>query len=85
MKVKVKTKQQKLPKWFKGELYEEGAVVKNRFSGEEYELNAMELSMYDLTINEVTNLVSFLSPKFQPVDSMDWQWGDYLLQKEYQI
>ena len=39
----------------------------------------------DLTINEVTNLVSFLSPKFQPEDSMDWQWGDYLLQKKYQI
>ena len=50
MKVKVKTKQQKLPKWFKGELYEEGAVVRNRFSGEEYKLNAMELSMYDLTM-----------------------------------
>ena len=45
-----KVKQQKLPKWFKGELYEEGAVVRNRFSGEEYELNAMELSMYDLTM-----------------------------------
>ena len=39
----------------------------------------------DLTISEVTNLVAFLSPKFQPVSSMDWQWGDYLLQKEYQI
>ena len=39
----------------------------------------------DLTINEVTTLVAFLSPKFQPEDSMDWQWGDYLLQKEYQI
>lgn len=37
----------KLPEWFEGELYEEGATVKNRFSGEEYELNAMELSMYD--------------------------------------
>ena len=37
----------KLPKWFKGELYEEGATVQNRFSGEEYELNALELSMYD--------------------------------------
>ena len=39
----------------------------------------------DLTINEVTNLVSFLSPKFQPKDATDWQWGGYLLQKEYQI
>ena len=41
---------QKLPKWFNGELYEEGATVRNRFSGEEYELNAMELSMYDFVI-----------------------------------
>ena len=39
----------------------------------------------DLTISEVTNLTAFLSPKFQPVDSMDCQWGDYLLQKKYQI
>jgi hypothetical protein len=41
---------QKLPKWFRGELYKEGAVVKNRFSGEEYELNNVELSMYDLVM-----------------------------------
>ena len=38
---------QKLPSWFKGELYEEGDTVRNRFSGEEYELNNVELSMYD--------------------------------------
>ena len=37
----------KLPKWFEGELYEEGTTVKNRFSGEEYKLNNIELSMYD--------------------------------------
>ncbi len=43
-------KKQTLPKWFKGELYKNGAVVRNRFSGEEIELNAMELSMYDLTM-----------------------------------
>ena len=45
-----KTTKQKLPKWFNGELYKEGATVRNRFSGEEYELNAMELSMYDFVI-----------------------------------
>ena len=45
-----KTTKQQLPKWFHGELYEEGATVRNRFSGEEYELNAMELSMYDFII-----------------------------------
>jgi len=38
---------QKLPKWFKGVLYTEGLIVENPFSGEEYELNNVELSMYD--------------------------------------
>ena len=38
---------QKLPEWFTGELYEKGDTVRNRFSGEEYELNNIELSMYD--------------------------------------
>ena len=41
---------QKLPKWFNGELYEKGATVQNRFSGEKCELNAMELSMYDFVM-----------------------------------
>ena len=49
----IKEKQQ-LPKWFNGELYEEGATVQNRFSGEECELNAMELSMYDFVIGATT-------------------------------
>ena len=39
----------------------------------------------DLSIREVTDLISFLSPQLQPKDEMDWAWGDYLLQKEYQI
>ena len=45
-----KVKEQKLPKWFEGELYEEGAVVQNRFGGAEIELNNIELSMYDLVM-----------------------------------
>ena len=48
----VETKQQ-LPKWFNGELYEEGATVRNRFSGEKYELNNVELSMYDFVMGSV--------------------------------
>ena len=38
---------QKLPKWFNGELYNEGAEVRNRFSGDSCQLNNVELSMYD--------------------------------------
>ena len=39
----------------------------------------------DLSVREITDLISFLSPQFQPKDEMDWAWGDYLLQKKYQI
>ena len=44
------TKEQKIPKWFNGTIYKKGGIVANRFSGEEYELNNVELSMYDFVI-----------------------------------
>jgi len=47
---------QKLPKWFKGSAYMDGATVQNRFSGEEYKLNNIELSMYDFIIGATTVL-----------------------------
>ena len=43
-------KEQTIPKWFNGTIYKEGGVVANRFSGEEYELNNVELSMYDFVM-----------------------------------
>mgnify|MGYP003140617475 FL=1 len=39
-----------LPKWFKGEVYTEGAEVTNRFGGDSCYLTAEELSMYDFII-----------------------------------
>ena len=41
---------QELPEWFTGQLYEQGDTVQNRFSKEKYELNAVELSMYDFIV-----------------------------------
>jgi hypothetical protein len=41
---------QKLPNWFIGSLYEKGSIVENPFSKEEYELNNVELSMYDFLV-----------------------------------
>jgi hypothetical protein len=38
---------QKLPKWFTGQLYDEGTEVMNRFGGDSCYLNNVELSMYD--------------------------------------
>jgi len=40
-------KKQQLPKWFKGMIYDKGETVVNPFSKEEYELNGLELSIYD--------------------------------------
>jgi len=45
-----KLDRKKLPKWFNGECYTHGATVRNRFSGEECELNNVELSMYDFVM-----------------------------------
>jgi len=41
---------QKLPNWFNGSLYKTGESVKNPFSGKVYELNNVELSMYDFLV-----------------------------------
>lgn len=37
-----------LPKWFDGEIYNEGATVTNPYTGETVDLSAEELSMYDV-------------------------------------
>ena len=45
-----KIKEQELPKWFDGQIYNEGDTVVNPFSKEEYKLNGIELSIYDFII-----------------------------------
>ena len=75
MNMKMKNKQQ-LPKWFQGEVYEEGATVRNRFSGEEYELSAIELSMYDFVMGATIVLEMGGGYKHVDVDllrkGLDW-------------
>jgi len=68
------TKTAKLPKWFKGACYDEGGTVKNPFSGEEYELNNVELSMYDFIIG--SQMVFEMAPKTVTPDKVrDFQKG----------
>ena len=43
-------KKGKIPKWFKGQVYPEGGEVTNPFSRETYELNEIELSLYNFII-----------------------------------
>ncbi len=42
-----KEKKQSVPKWFTGMIYDKGETITNPFSGETYDLNGVELSMYD--------------------------------------
>ena len=70
------SKNNKLPKWFNGECYTRGATVQKRFSGEECELNAMELSMYDFVMGSTIVLEMPGGYKHTSVDllrkGLDW-------------
>ena len=67
-------KNTKLPAWFEGMQYDEGDTVKNPFSGEEYELNATELSMYDFIVG--SQMVMEMTPKrVSPQMIKDFQKG----------
>ena len=39
----------------------------------------------DLTIRQVNDLLTFLPDEFHPNGRTDFYYGDYLLQKEYQV
>jgi len=64
-----------LPKWFKGEVYTEGAEVTNRFGGDSCQLTAEELSMYDFIIG-ASNLMEMGLYAPKTIDDMrrglDW-------------
>ena len=61
----MKKKKQVIPKWFNGAVYKKGATVQNPFSGEEYKLNALELSIYDFVVgaNQVLEAVVEINNK----------------------
>lgn len=54
-------KKQSVPKWFTGMIYENGETVTNPFSGETYDLNGVELSMYDFIMG--SQYVMEVAPK----------------------
>ena len=39
----------------------------------------------ELTIEQVSQLKTFLPKEFEPVTSVDWMWGDNILQTKYQL
>jgi hypothetical protein len=57
----MKTKEQKIPKWFQGTIYDQGEEVTNPFTGLCYTLNAIELSIYDYIMG--SNYIFEVAPK----------------------
>ena len=39
----------------------------------------------ELTIEQVSQLRTFLPREFEPTTSLDWSYGDNILQKKYQL
>jgi hypothetical protein len=64
-----KTKEQTVPKWFKGMIYEQGETVTNPFSGGDYELNGIELSIYDFIMG--SQYVFEVAPKSVTTKQVD--------------
>lgn len=59
--MKKKNKEQTVPKWFKGMIYDKGEETVNPYTGRSYELNGLELSMYDFIMG--TAYVFEVAPK----------------------
>ena len=64
-----KNKEQTVPKWFKGMIYEQGEEVVNPFSSECYTLNGLELSIYDFIIG--SQYVFEVAPKSVTTEQVD--------------
>tara|TARA_R110002110_G_scaffold291916_4_gene505942 strand:- start:3090 stop:3359 length:270 start_codon:yes stop_codon:yes gene_type:complete len=45
-----KNKKQKVPKWFKGMIYDKGEICVNPFTEQSYALTRIELSIYDFIL-----------------------------------
>ena len=71
-----KTQMKPLPKWFDGDVYTEGGTVENIFTGEPAELNANELSMYDLImgLTMVLERTGFKSEKLMKDHRKSLRW-----------
>ena len=67
---------QPIPKWFNGTIYEEGAEVRNPFSGDTCKLNNKELSMYDFVVGANRVLEMLHDNRTESNDRIDKLYDD---------
>ncbi len=70
-----------LPKWFDGTIYDKGDTVTNPFSGDTYELNNLELSMYDLTLSQISDISVYCDIKTYNLSAQDIMYGNSIINK----
>jgi hypothetical protein len=70
--MKSKNNKQVAPKWFKGMIYSQGEEVINPFTGQEFYLNGLELSIYDFIIGS-QNVFEMAPKTVTPKQVMDFQ------------
>ena len=65
---------------------ENDAKINYSSSYEAIVLSLSDVERYrELTINQVDNLITFLPNELHPDGRVDFYYGDYLLQKKYQV
>ena len=73
----MKKTKQKIPKWFNGDIYEKGEKVINKFSGNSYRLNNIELSIYDFIMG-ATMYLEHIPTSIKLEDKMSKQSKDLM-------
>ena len=64
-------KKQVKPEWFDGVIYQDGTTVQNPFTGQKYELNALELSIYDFIMGATMFFEETFDNKVEPNDKTE--------------
>ena len=64
-------KKQVKPEWFDGVIYQDGTTVQNPFTGQKYELNALELSIYDFIMGATMFVEQAFESKVEPDDKVE--------------
>ena len=68
------------------EVLEEDVKIKYSSSYELIIASLSSINKYrDLSINQVDTIITFLPKELHPNGRTDFYYGDYLLQKEYQV
>jgi hypothetical protein len=83
--MKENLEKQTLPKWFDGDVYEEGGTVTNPFTGYTMQLSPKELSMYDFIKGSEMILEQNVNPLLADLFYQGMHWFRINNEKAYMV